>query len=43
MYYTYVLLSLKDRKFYIGYTQDLKRRFEEHEKGFVESTKYRRP
>ena len=43
MYYTYVLHSLKDGKFYIGFTQNLKRRFEEHEKGFVESTKYRRP
>ena len=43
MHYTYVLHSLKDRKFYIGFTQDLKRRFEEHENGFVESTKYRRP
>ena len=43
MYYTYVLHSLKDRKFYIGFTQDLKRRLEEHEKGLVESTKHRRP
>ena len=43
MYYTYVLHSLKDRKFYIGYTKDLKQRFEEHQKGFVESTKHRRP
>ena len=43
MYYTYVLHSLKDHKFYIGYTQNLKQRFEEHEKGFVESTKHRRP
>jgi putative endonuclease len=43
MYYTYALHSLKDRKFYIGYTKDLKQRFEEHQKGFVESTKHRRP
>ena len=43
MYYTYVLQSHKDRKFYIGFTQDLKRRFEDHENGFVESTKHRRP
>ena len=43
MYYTYVLHSLKDNKFYIGYTENLKRRFEEHEKGLVESTKHRRP
>lgn len=43
MYYTYVLKSEKDGKFYTGYTKDLKLRFEEHKKGLVESTKGRRP
>jgi len=43
MYYTYVLLSLKDKKMYTGYTKDLKLRFEKHVKGLVESTKDRRP
>lgn len=43
MYYTYVLLSQKDKKWYIGYTDDLKRRQEEHQEGKVESTKHRRP
>jgi putative endonuclease len=42
-YYTYVLLSQKDNKFYTGYTSDLKRRFEEHNNGLVASTKNRRP
>lgn len=42
-YYTYVLLSLKDNKFYTGYTENLKLRFEEHKKGRVPSTKDRRP
>lgn len=42
-YYTYILLSQKDNKFYTGFTTDLKRRFEEHGKGYVESTKDRRP
>lgn len=42
-YYTYVLLSQKDNKFYTGYTANLKRRFEEHNKGLVKSTKNRRP
>jgi len=42
-YYTYVLLSEKDNKFYTGYTSDLKRRFEEHCAGRVISTKNRRP
>ena len=43
MYYTYVLQSEKDSKFYMGFTKDLKQRFNEHEKGLVESTKNRRP
>jgi putative endonuclease len=43
VYYTYVLLSKKDGKFYTGYAQDLKVRFELHTKGKVESTKDRRP
>jgi len=43
MYYTYVLLSERDGKFYTGYTRDLKLRFELHNKGMVESTRDRRP
>jgi putative endonuclease len=43
MYYSYVLLSEKDNGFYIGFTKDLKLRFEKHVKGLVESTKNRRP
>jgi putative endonuclease len=43
MFYTYVLLSLKDSKFYIGHTDDLRRRFKNHTDGLVESTKLRRP
>ena len=43
MHYTYVLHSIKDMKFYTGYTKDLKLRFEQHDKGLVESTKDRRP
>ncbi len=42
-YYVYVLLSKKDRKFYTGYTENLKLRFEEHQKGHAASTKNRRP
>jgi len=42
-YYIYVLYSLKDHKFYIGYTVNLKRRLTEHSKGEVISTKNRRP
>ena len=43
MFYTYVLLSLKDDKRYIGFTEDLKKRIEEHDLGLVDSTKSRRP
>ena len=43
MYYIYVLQSLKDRQFYVGYTYNLKNRFKEHNNGRVLSTKHRRP
>ena len=43
MYYTYALVSEKNGKFYVGFTKDLKLRFEEHKKGQVESTRDRRP
>jgi len=42
-FYTYVLQSQKDNKFYTGYTKNLKLRFEHHQKGRVESTRDRRP
>ena len=43
MYYTYVLMSKNDMQFYAGFTKDLKLRFEQRNKGLVESTKQRRP
>jgi putative endonuclease len=43
MYYIYILHSEKDNKRYIGYTKNLKLRFELQQKGKVESTKNRRP
>lgn len=43
MYYTYVLESKKDQKLYIGWTNDLKKRYEKHNLGKVFSTKMRRP
>lgn len=42
-YYVYVLYSLKDCNFYIGYTTNLKRRLQEHAKGEVTATSHRRP
>ena len=43
MFYVYILKSLKDDNLYIGSTNDLKRRMEEHNSGKVFSTKIRRP
>ena len=42
-FYTYVLQSLKDLNFYVGYTNNLVKRIEEHNKGKVASTKNRVP
>jgi putative endonuclease len=41
MYYTYVLISKVDDNLYIGYTKDLKLRFEQHNNREVNSTKNR--
>jgi putative endonuclease len=42
-YCVYILQSLRDKKLYTGYTKNIKLRFEQHQKGLVESTKDRRP
>ena len=42
-YYNYVLKSLKDNNMYIGFTTNLDNRLEQHKKGQVASTKFRRP
>jgi putative endonuclease len=43
MFYTYVLQSSKDMNFYVGFTKNLKLRFEKHKNGLVEATSDRRP
>ena len=43
MFYTYVLQSSKDQSLYYGYTNDLKRRIEEHNKKENDSTKHKAP
>ncbi len=43
MWYAYILESTKDNKHYIGSTNDLKRRLDEHNSGKVEATTARRP
>lgn len=42
-YYTYVLLSLRDNKRYIGWTDDLRERLLKHNEGKVPATAWRRP
>ena len=43
LYYVYLIRSLKDGRFYAGYTKNLKTRLEQHNRGLVRSTKGRRP
>lgn len=43
MHYTYVLLSEPERRFYTGYTADLRKRLGEHQHGRVRWTASRRP
>jgi len=43
MFYVYLLQSRKDLKFYVGSTNDLRKRFKEHSEGKVFSTGTRRP
>lgn len=42
-YYVYVLLSLKDKDFYVGRAQNVEEREKQHTSGKVKSTKNRRP
>ncbi|MFA4999734.1 MAG: GIY-YIG nuclease family protein [Parcubacteria group bacterium] len=43
MFFVYVLKSLKDGNLYIGRTNNVYRRFREHSRGAVPSTRSRRP
>jgi putative endonuclease len=43
MFFVYVLQSYKDKKFYIGQTQNLTARLERHNAGRVPATKQRTP
>jgi len=42
-HYVYVIQSAKDKNFYVGYTNNIKKRIEEHNSGHVKSTKSRVP
>lgn len=43
MFFTYVLISKKDRRYYVGFTSNLDERIKLHNEGSVVSTKNRRP
>jgi putative endonuclease len=43
MYYVYLLISIRDGKFYTGFTEDLEKRLAEHNEGTSKSTSHRRP
>lgn len=43
MYYVYLLQSQIDQGWYIGYTSDLQRRFQEHNRGDTKSVIHRKP
>lgn len=42
-YYVYILSNKKDGSFYVGFTYDLRKRFKEHNNGYVQSTKSKKP
>jgi len=42
-YYSYILKSLADNKYYYGSTSDIEKRLKKHNAGEVRSTKGRRP
>ncbi|MFA6110596.1 MAG: GIY-YIG nuclease family protein [Candidatus Latescibacterota bacterium] len=43
MFYVYILQSLLDKSWYIGYSPDLKNRLIKHNNGQVTSTKSKKP
>jgi len=43
MHFVYIIQSIKDLGYYIGITQDLKKRLAYHNNGRVRSTKHRKP
>ncbi len=42
-YFVYVLFSIKDSKFYVGFTHNLEQRLKGHSSGNIDSTRTRRP
>lgn len=42
-YYTYVLQSEENGKFFTGYTKNIRLRFKQHQQGLIELTKDQKP
>jgi putative endonuclease len=43
MFYTYILQSVKSERYYVGHTEDIKKRIERHNTGKVKATKNKGP
>jgi putative endonuclease len=43
MYYTYIIQSVRTKRYYIGSTQNIDNRLKRHNKGFTKSIKYNGP
>jgi putative endonuclease len=43
MYYVYILQSLKDKRTYVGFSENIERRLAQHNAGKSKATKHRRP
>jgi putative endonuclease len=43
MYYVYVIKSIKDGKIYVGHTNNLTKRYKQHNQGLVKATNSRKP
>lgn len=43
MFFVYIIKSRKDETLYTGYTNDLRKRFKEHNLGLAKSTKLKKP
>ena len=43
MFYVYILKSLKNNDVYVGRSDDLRKRYKDHNNGFVKATKPNKP
>jgi len=43
MYYVYIIKSIKDKSFYVGITDNSKRRLQEHNSGKLKYTRNKKP